>query len=89
ENGTERRVTGRGNGPIDAFVKALGNNGIAIHLADYAEHAVGRGADARAVAYVEISGKDGQVCGAGTHEDIVTASLSAVVSALNRRHQKD
>ena len=89
ENGTERRVTGRGNGPIDAFVKALGNNGIAIHLADYAEHAVGRGADARAVAYVEISGKDGQVCGAGTHEDIVTASLSAVVSALNRRHQMD
>lgn len=89
ENGTERRVTGRGNGPIDAFVKALGDSGIAIHLADYAEHAVGRGADARAVAYVEISGKDGQVCGAGTHEDIVTASLSAVISALNRRHQKD
>jgi 2-isopropylmalate synthase len=52
---------------------------------DYHEHAVGAGADATAVAYVEIQLGDGvTLFGVGMHENIVTASLRAVISAVNR-----
>ncbi|GHU04816.1 2-isopropylmalate synthase [Alphaproteobacteria bacterium] len=84
----EKIIVGRGNGPIDAFTNALRGEGINVQLADYSEHAIGRGADARAVAYVEIVSNDGPVCGAGMHEDIVVASLSALISAVNRRGAK-
>lgn len=84
----EKAIMGHGNGPIDAFVHALCGEGIEIKLVDYSEHAIGRGADARAVAYVEITGRKGSVCGAGMHEDIVAASLNALVSALNRKAAK-
>jgi 2-isopropylmalate synthase len=84
----ERVLHGRGNGPIDAFIDALKNGGIDVQLADYQEHAIGRGAAARAVAYVEIAGRDGSLCGAGIDEDIVAASLRAVLSAVNRREKQ-
>jgi 2-isopropylmalate synthase len=52
---------------------------------DYAEHALGQGADARAAAYVETTGADGTLrWGVGEHPNIITASLRAVLSALER-----
>jgi 2-isopropylmalate synthase len=86
--GGERRIRGRGNGPIAAFVDALqGACGVALEFLDYAEHAVGQGADARAVAYVKMrSGETGPLYGVGRHGNIVMASLHAVTSAINRIH---
>jgi len=86
-DGVPRTVTGAGNGPIAAFVDAL-RNGLSLELdvVDYAEHALGQGADAGAVAYVETVDGDGNLrWGVGTHPNIITASLRAVLSALGRR----
>ncbi len=75
-----------GKGPIDAFVRALSRQlGMHIELDSYAEHALGAGADAKAVAYVAIAlAGEPRVWGVGSHASIVTASLSAIISALNR-----
>ncbi len=83
----ERWIKGQGNGPIAAFVDALGRDaGLVIELTDYSEHALGEGADARAVAYVETKMPGGKTrWGVGVDANIVTASLRAVVSAVNRR----
>jgi 2-isopropylmalate synthase len=88
-DGEHRTVTGQGNGPIAAFVSAVRNElGVDIDVVDYSEHAVGAGSDATAVAYVETQSTDGVVrWGIGKHESIETASLRAVVSAVNR-HRK-
>ncbi|SFC72772.1 2-isopropylmalate synthase [Massilia yuzhufengensis] len=73
---------GEGNGPIDAFVNALG---LDIRVMDYHEHAIGRGADARAACYVELRVGSGQTLfGVGIDSNIVTASFRAVLSAVNR-----
>jgi 2-isopropylmalate synthase len=86
DNG-ERWIKGQGNGPIAAFVDALGRDaGLVIELTDYSEHALGEGADARAVAYVETKMPGGKTrWGVGVDANIVTASLRAVISAVNRR----
>jgi len=83
---TERLAKGTGNGPIAAFVDALRRDaGITVSVLDYNEHAMGGGADASAVAYVEAKVGDGKArWGVGIHGNIVTASLRAVVSAVNR-----
>jgi 2-isopropylmalate synthase len=82
----EQTIEGRGNGPIDAFINGLQAAGIPVQLLDFHEHAIGRGAGAKAAAYVQIKGDKGHdPCGAGIDEDIVTASLRAVLSALNRK----
>jgi 2-isopropylmalate synthase len=85
--GKPRTLTGHGNGPIAAFVDGLRNSlGVEIDVVDYAEHALGQGADAGAVAYVETVDGDGTTrWGVGVHSNIVTASLRAVLSALARR----
>jgi 2-isopropylmalate synthase len=85
-DGEHRTVTGAGNGPIAALVAALRRElGVDIDVVDYSEHAVTAGSDATAVAYVEAQHADGTVkWGIGTHESITTASLRAVVSAVNR-----
>jgi 2-isopropylmalate synthase len=90
-NGEHRTVVGQGNGPIDAFVAALqADLGIDIDVVDYSEHAVGTGSDAAAVAYVETQSGDGTVMwGVGRHESILTASLRAIVSAVNRRRRDE
>jgi 2-isopropylmalate synthase len=82
----ETWIKGHGNGPIAAFVDALNREvGVGIEIVDYAEHALGEGADARAVAYVETKTPGGKVrWGVGLDANIVTASLRAVVSAVNR-----
>ncbi|MGJ9416580.1 2-isopropylmalate synthase [Massilia sp. CMS3.1] len=82
ENGMQRVLPGAGNGPIDAFVNALG---IDIRLMDYHEHAIGSGANARAACYVELRvGNGPTLFGAGIDSNIVTASFKAVLSAVNR-----
>ncbi len=80
--GKTQQLQGGGNGPIDAFVDALG---LDIKLMDYHEHSIGSGADARAACYVELRLADGPtVFGAGIDSNIVTASFKAVLSAVNR-----
>ncbi len=86
DRGQERLIAGQGNGPIDAFTDALNRHcGLAVRVVDYHEHAIGAGANANAVSYVEIRMDDGaSLFGAGIDSDIVTASLKAVLSAVNR-----
>ena len=82
----QRLAKGAGNGPIAAFVDALRRDaGIPVSVLDYHEHALGGGADASAVAYVEAKVGDGKArWGVGIHANIITASLRAVLSAVNR-----
>ena len=76
-------LQGGGNGPIDAFVNALG---LDIKLMDYHEHAIGSGANAKAVCYVELRLANGPTMfGAGIDSNILTASFKAVLSAVNRQ----
>jgi len=83
--GKLRGLRGEGNGPIDAFVQGLGRDvALEVGVSDYSEHAVGTGADAAAVAYVQISAGGTAHHGAGRDRSIVTASLRAVVSGVNR-----
>jgi 2-isopropylmalate synthase len=80
----KRALTGRGNGPIAAFVDALASVGYDVRVLDYAEHALSEGGDARAAAYVECAIGERILWGVGIDANIVTASLKAVVSAVNR-----
>ena len=88
-NGKKRTVTGTGNGPIDAFSKALKRAGAGhYNFLSYEEHALGKGEDARAVAYIQIADEKGNpFFGVGTDYNIVGASLRALLSALNRSEQ--
>ena len=85
-NGTEQKISGRGNGPIAGYVDALGKNcGVGIRVRDYHQHATGAGSDAQAVSFIEAETNDGRVLwGVGMDSNIVTASLKAVTSAANR-----
>ncbi len=84
------RVEGTGTGPIDAFVDGLASHiGSPLRVLDYHEHAIGSGADARAVAYLELRiGGDAKhaqtLFGVGIDTNIVSASLKAIVSGLGR-----
>jgi 2-isopropylmalate synthase len=86
-DGKDVRVSGHGNGPIEAFVTALNSAlGTDFDVVDYAEHALGAGKAATAVAYVETRSGDGQVrWGVGTDPNIMTASLRAVVTSFVRQ----
>jgi 2-isopropylmalate synthase len=77
-------ITGSGNGPIAAFVDALAGIGFDVRVLDYHEHAMSAGDDARAAAYVECAVEDTVLWGVGVDGSIVSASLKAVVSAVNR-----
>jgi len=84
-DGVETLLTGTGNGPVDAFVQALREGvGADIHVLAYHEHATGTGEDATAVAYVQLRAGTRPVYGVGLDPNIVTATLKAVVAALNR-----
>lgn len=90
-DGVEKEITGTGNGPLAAFVDGLETLGYHITVRGYAEHAMSAGDDANAAAYVEadVTRPDGTtklVWGAGIAPSITTASLRAVVSAVNRAH---
>ncbi|RZS30174.1 2-isopropylmalate synthase [Corticibacter populi] len=85
KSGAAAKVTGHGEGPIDAFVHALSQaTGRDVRVLDYAEHAVGAGANAQAMAYVEVSVDDIHAWGVGSNPNIVTASIKAILSGLER-----
>ena len=83
--GEEVSVTGRGNGLISSAVAALNAKcGQDIEVVDYHEHALGRGSDSRAAAYIECkTGDDRRIYGVGIDTDVATASVKAVLSAFN------
>jgi 2-isopropylmalate synthase len=85
-DGSTLTLEGAGNGPIDAFVDALKREfALEFSFLDYHEHAVGRGANATAACYVEIQDAGGRVLhGVGIDPSIVTASLKATLSAVER-----
>ena len=83
-DGVEREIVGAGNGPLAAFVDALGAIGFDVSVLDYSEHAMSAGEEAQAAAYVEASIGGKTVWGVGIATSITTASLRAVVSAVNR-----
>ena len=83
-DGVRQTVEGFGNGPINAFVNALSGLDIDVRVLDYAEHALSAGGDATAAAYLECAVADRVLWGVGIDPNIVTASLRAVVSAVNR-----
>ena len=81
-NGTPLTLTGSGSGPIDALVEALG---LPMDVLSYSEHSRSAGSGAQAVAYVEITTHSRvTLFGVGIHNNIITASLLAVISAVNR-----
>jgi 2-isopropylmalate synthase len=81
-------LEGTGNGPIAAFVQALAGIGVDVRVLDYHEHALTAGGDARAAAYLECAVGDRVLWGVGIDHNIVTASLKAVISALNRANRE-
>ncbi len=80
------RITGSGNGPISAFFDALKNTGISKYRFEaYEEHALSRGADAEAVAYIQLENGGGRsIFGVGKDQNTTTASFRAIICALNR-----
>jgi 2-isopropylmalate synthase len=85
-DGQSHALSGEGNGPIDAFVNALSGTSLPkFDVISYSEHSLGRGAEARAVSYIQVKTDRGRALfGAGIDTNIELASIKAVVSALNR-----
>ncbi len=83
-DGVETEISGTGNGPLAAFIDALSTVGFQVAVLDYSEHAMSAGGDAQAAAYVEASMAGVTGWGVGIAPSITTASLRAVVSAINR-----
>jgi len=85
-DGKSQKLSASGNGPIDAFVRALGSTSLPkFDVLSYSEHSLGSGAEARAVSYIQIKTARGlTLFGAGIDTNIELASIKAIVSALNR-----
>ena len=84
-DGEEIRIEGEGGGAVEAFTNAMRSSfDLELRVLDYHEHAIGAGADAQAVCYMELKVGDRELWGVGMHGDIVTASLRAIVSGVNR-----
>jgi 2-isopropylmalate synthase len=85
--GEELEIEGEGNGPIAALVHGIEERfGLAVDVREYHEHAMSKGEDATAAAYVEADVDEEAFWGVGIHPSIVTASLRAVINAVNRAH---
>jgi 2-isopropylmalate synthase len=86
EYGTITSVSGRGNGLISSVLAGMRDGlGVELEVADYVEHAIGVGSNVQAAAYVECRTASGEtVWGVGIDEDVATASVRAVLSAVNR-----
>jgi 2-isopropylmalate synthase len=81
-NGRLETWHGQGSGPIDAMVEAIG---LPFDVLSYEEHSRSHGSSAMAVSYIEITTRSRRTLfGAGTHSNIITASLLAILSAVNR-----
>ncbi|MDT0165324.1 2-isopropylmalate synthase [Actinotalea sp. AC32] len=87
DSGAPVTAEGAGNGPVDAFVRALASLGQQVEVLDYAEHALSTGGDATAAAYVECLVGDTVLWGVGIDPSITTASFKAIISAVNRAHR--
>ena len=85
-DGAEQMLTACGNGPIDAAIRALAGIGIEVQVRSYEERSMGKGGDARACAFVEVTADDTEreCYGVGLDANIVTASLKALISGANR-----
>jgi 2-isopropylmalate synthase len=83
-DGEIRVIEGAGNGPISAFCDGLASIGIGVRVLDYAEHALSAGTDAQAAAYVECDVDGGTFWGVGIDTSTGSASMRAVLSAVNR-----
>ena len=84
-DGDERfEASGRGNGPVAAFLEIIRAQGFDVSLYDYVEHALSAGGDAQAAAYIELQVDGERLWGVGIDSDISTASLKAIVSGVNR-----
>jgi 2-isopropylmalate synthase len=83
-----REVQGSGNGPISAFCDALASVGVDVRVLDYNEHALTSGTDAQAAAYVECEVDGAVLWGVGVDANTVTASMRAVLSAVNRARRR-
>jgi 2-isopropylmalate synthase len=81
---TVSKVVGTGNGPIAAFLDILNRRGVDVHLYDYSQHTLSASESASAAAYVELEVDGRRLWGVGIDADTSTASLKAVVSAVNR-----
>jgi 2-isopropylmalate synthase len=82
--GAEHTIIGIGNGPVAAFADAMAKHGVDVKVLDYHEHAMSSGGDATAAAYLECELGDEILWGVGIDPSIVTSSLKAIVSAVNR-----
>jgi len=84
----ELAITGQGNGPINALVHALENEGLKdFKLTDYRQHSIGGGSGTKSAAFVQLQTKAGRVAyGCGIHASIEKSGLLALVSAYNRVH---
>ncbi|NUU16692.1 2-isopropylmalate synthase [Cellulomonas humilata] len=87
DRGVPRTLQGSGNGPVAAFVAAVKTLGVDVAVLDYAEHALSSGGDATAAAYVECAIGDEILWGVGIDPSITTASLKAIISAVNRHER--
>ncbi|MDE2445378.1 MAG: 2-isopropylmalate synthase [Alphaproteobacteria bacterium] len=89
-NGKTKTIKGQGNGPIDGFVDAMRReSGLVFDISDYREQSMGHGANAAAIAFVDLRLADGTTLfGVGIDKNIVVASLKAVVSGVNRLVKK-
>lgn len=84
DDGEVLTVEATGNGPVDAFVKALQELGWDLHILDYSEHAMGAGKEATAASYVEAEIDGRIVWGVGIDSSIARATYKAIISAMNR-----
>jgi 2-isopropylmalate synthase len=85
-DGNVTKLTGSGNGPIDAFTRALAGTTLPkFEVLSYSEHSLGKGSEARAVSYIQIkTERNHTLFGAGIDTNIELASIKAIVSGLNR-----
>jgi len=84
DRGEAVELAGTGNGPIAAFCNVLQNYGVDVRVLDFHEHALSSGGDATAAAYLECAIAGDVFWGVGIDPNTTTASLKAVVSAINR-----
>lgn len=86
-NSQVQNIKGSGNGIIDALINALKESGVSISVKSFHEHSIAEGSDAKAVAYISIQDQNSHIYhGAGIDTDITSASLKAIINALNKMH---
>ena len=85
DHGKEQTIKGTGTGLVDGFIDAFSKYlNEKLSVVDYSEHSLQRGSDAKAICYMEMAYPEGKIFGVAIDENIATASLDAIVSAVNR-----